>query len=70
MKETTMKTKKLKVNNRPVIFRRSGLEKVIFGIVFVLFLIYAIALLAPLLLMVMNSFKGALEYNDDILIKT
>ncbi len=66
MEETIVKTKKLKISNRPIIYRRTGAERVIYIVMFVFFLLYAIILLAPILLMVMNSFKGALEYNDDM----
>lgn len=60
--------KRKRVNKKPIIFcRQSKGEKVIFGIMFMLILTYSILQLLPLLLMLMNSFKGALEYNDHLI---
>ncbi len=42
---------------------RSGLERVVFTIVFVVFAIQSITLIFPLLWMIMSSFKGLLEYS-------
>ena len=66
LEQNTPKMKR--VNKHPIIFRRQTFgEKLVFGIMFVFFVLYAIALLFPLGLMIMNSFKSALEYNDDMI---
>ena len=46
--------------------RRTGGELVIFIIVFVIFIVYAISLILPLLWMLMNSFKDGTEYAIDV----
>lgn len=47
----------------PAVTGRSRGEKVIFAIVFVLFLLYAISLIYPFVWMFINSLKGSLEYS-------
>lgn len=60
--------KKKKVSKHPLIFRRTTKgEKTVFGIMFGFFVFYAVVLLFPMALILMNSFKGALEYNDDLI---
>ena len=46
--------------------RRTGGELVIFIIVFIIFTVYAISLIMPLLWMLMNSFKDGTEYAIDV----
>ena len=46
--------------------RRTGGELVIFIIVFIIFTVYAISLILPLLWMLMNSFKDGTEYAIDV----
>lgn len=59
---------KLKIKRRknddssPLLYKRSGIEKVVFGIVFVIFLIYAISLIFPLIYLAINSFQNKIDY--------
>ncbi len=48
---------------RTLLERRSGVGKVVFGIAFFLFLLYALSLLYPLFWMVFNSFRDITDYN-------
>lgn len=48
---------------RTLLERRSGVGKVVFGVFFVLFLIYALSLLYPIFWMVFNSFRDITDYN-------
>ena len=45
-----------------VLNKRTNSEKVVFGIVFAIFVIHSFTLIFPTLWMLMSSFKGALEY--------
>lgn len=49
-----------------ILDKRSRGEKVLFGIVFVLFMVYCATLLFPFLYLLVNSFKGGLEYINDL----
>ena len=53
------KKKIIEVN---VLNKRTNSEKVVFGIVFAIFVLHSITLIFPTLWMFMSSFKGALEY--------
>ena len=48
---------------RSLLERRSGWGKVVFGIFFALFLLYALSLLYPMFWMVFNSFRDITDYN-------
>lgn len=50
-----------------ILSKRSSGTKVLFGIVFVLFFIYALSLIVPFLFLLNNSFKEPAEYVTDIL---
>ena len=53
----------------PFIYKRKGNEKVLFGVVAAIFIVYSIVLLYPLLFLIMNSFKDAAEYAIDMALK-
>lgn len=61
--------KKLVKNNKSVLERRSGSAKIVFGIFFVLFAIYSVTLLYPLLWMLLNSVREVADYNIAIATK-
>ena len=46
-----------------ILTQRDGVEKVIFGIVFTIISIHILTILIPLAFMLMNSFKGRMEFN-------
>ena len=46
-----------------ILTQRDGVEKVIFGIVFTIISIHILTILIPLGFMLMNSFKGRMEFN-------
>lgn len=46
-----------------ILLARSKGEKIFFAFVFVIFFIYSLTLIFPVLWMIMSSFKGALEYS-------
>lgn len=48
-----------------ILTKRSKGEKVLYGIVFVIFAVYAVSLLYPLLYLIMNSLRDMLSYNRD-----
>lgn len=48
--------------SRNILNQRSAQEKIVFGIVFVIFVLYAISLIAPFVLLMINSLKGGMEY--------
>ena len=50
----------------PVIYKRRGGQKIIFGVIFLIFVLYSFLLLAPIFMMFMNSLKQALEYNEQM----
>ena len=50
-----------------ILTKRTGGEKVLFSVVFVIFCLYCLCMLYPLLYLFISSFKGLLEYNDIIL---
>ncbi len=57
------KNKKMKIGREAnILYTRGKAEKVLFGIVFALFVIYAISLLFPFFYLILNSFKGRYEY--------
>ena len=51
-----------KVKEKSVLTQRDGVEKVIFGIFFAILSVQIITILLPLIAMVVNSFKGRLEF--------
>lgn len=59
--------KKKEKDDAGILVKRTGGEKILFGIVFVIFLIYTLLMLYPLVYMFVSSFKTRLEYNDIIM---
>lgn len=62
LNKDTKKPKIKKGKEGSVLSHRGPMEKVLFGIVFVIFVLYAITLLFPFYYLVLNSFKGGYEY--------
>ncbi len=60
MSEQAVKTPKIK--NNSVLTRKTTGEKILYVIMFVVFVIQSFTLIFPVLWMIMSSFKGALEY--------
>ena len=58
--------KKMKKNKEMNTIKRTGGERIVYTIVFALFLVYAVSLILPLLWMLMNSFKEGTEYALDV----
>ncbi len=56
-------------SKRSILERRTGSGKIVFGIFFVLFLIYALSLLYPLFWMLLNSFRNSTDYQVAIATK-
>lgn len=48
-----------------ILSKRGKGAKILFGIIFVVFLLYAISLLLPFVFLITNSLKGSLEYLED-----
>ena len=58
---------KVKVDSDASILTKRGPGmKVLFAVVFVIFTIYAISLLFPFVFLLINAFKGSLEYINDL----
>lgn len=57
--------KKMKKDAASILTKRSKGEKVLYGIVFVIFSLYAVSLLYPLIYLLMNSLRDMLSYNRD-----
>lgn len=58
---------KVKVDSdASILTKRGPVTKVLFGIVFVIFSAYAISLLFPFVFLLINAFKGSLEYINDL----
>lgn len=56
-------TTKVRVSeDASILTHRDKPEKILFGVVFVLFLLYSITLLLPFYYLIINSLKGSLEY--------
>ena len=55
-----------KVKENTVLSKRSRGEKVLYGFVLVLFVLYGLSLLMPFLYLLVNSFKDGLEYINDL----
>ena len=53
-------------HQEPVIYQRRGKQKIAFGIVLGIFILYSLLLLIPIFMMLMNSLKQALEYNEQM----
>lgn len=56
-----------KVKETNILSKRSAYERILFGIVFVIFAIYAISLLYPLFYLCTTSFKDSYIYETDII---
>ena len=52
--------------NIPMLDRRYGVQKVLFGFIFVLFLIYAVTLIYPFIWLIMSSLKDFVSYQLDM----
>jgi ABC-type glycerol-3-phosphate transport system permease component len=52
-----------KEKEQNILTQRDGVEKVIFGVMFAIFTIQILTILVPLGFMLMNSFKGRMEFN-------
>ncbi len=60
-------TQKVKVDSdASILTKRGPITKVLFGIIFVLFAIYSVTLLFPFFFLLVNCFKGSLEYINDL----
>lgn len=57
-----MKIRKREKEGRTILYKRYGKERVVYGIVFVCFLLLALILISPLLYLLVNSLKSAWEY--------
>lgn len=58
---------KVKVNEKDsILTKRTPLTKVLFAIVFIIFAIYSITLIFPFIFLLINAFKGSLEYIDHL----
>lgn len=57
--------KNVRVSESAILKRRSKREKVLFGIIFAIFAIYALSLIFPFLYMLMNSFKDTYAYLEE-----
>lgn len=53
-------------NKKSILSQKSKGEKIVFTIVFFVFLVWASSLLYPLIWLLTNSFKGNLEYIEDL----
>ncbi len=60
------KESKINPNNSSILSKRSAGEKAVFTVAFLLFVIYALILVLPIVWLFINSFKGGLEYLDNI----
>lgn len=60
-----MRQKRGKKEVASILTKRSKGEKVLYGIIFVIFALYALSLLYPLVYLLMNSLRGMLSYNRD-----
>ena len=52
--------------SKNILNQRSMQEKIVFGIVFVIFALYAISLIAPFVLLAINSLKDGMEYINHV----
>lgn len=57
-----VKRKKETDGASPLLFKRNKWEKVLFGVIFVIFLVYAVSLVFPFVWLTINSFQDALEF--------
>ena len=46
-----------------ILYAKSGIEKILFAVVFVLFLLYALSMIYPFVWLVINSLKEGAEYS-------
>ena len=49
-----------------ILYKRTFSEKILFGFVFIIFLVYALSLILPFLWLVMNSLQDPLVYNTNL----
>lgn len=56
-----------KIKETSILTKRNKGEKVLYGIIFAIFVIYSLSLIFPFLFLFSNSLKGSLEYLNDIL---
>ena len=61
-----MKIFKKKIRESSILYQRSKGEKVLFGIVFVLFFLYAASLIFPLLWLLINSLQDRTIYEVNL----
>lgn len=52
--------------SKNILNQRSAQEKIVFGIVFVIFALYAISLITPFVLLTINSLKDGMEYINHV----
>ncbi len=71
MKEKIKNGRSLKKANKTeegyILTRRSKGEKILFGCVFAIFVLYALSLISPFLYLFFNSLKDGFEYSDDLM---
>ncbi len=58
----TLKLKKESENNASALTKRTKGEKILFGVVFFIFVVYSVVLVYPLLFLFINSFQDSLTY--------
>lgn len=59
----------MKNNDGNILNRRSPQEKIVFGIVLSIFIVYALSLIAPFVSLIFNSLKEGMEYIDHAKLK-
>lgn len=64
------KVRRRKKGDGAFLARRSGGERVVFIVAFIILAVYSVSLLLPLLWMLMNSFKDGTEYAMDVVAAT
>lgn len=64
-KDTTLNNRLFSRKGRPLLERHSGKEKIVFVVVFIIFLIHTISLLIPVLYILLTSLKGKYEYFEN-----
>lgn len=70
MKEKKNSFLKKSRKEESILTQRNKAEKILFGIVFVVFFLYAVSLVFPFVFMFLSSLKGSLEYVDDLVAGT
>lgn len=59
----------MKKNDETILNKRSLQEKIVFGIVLSIFVLYALSLIAPFVSLIFNSLKDGMEYIDHMKLK-